>query len=86
MGGMAISVTAPAWIRLNGKECEVEVIGYCTRDLRGKVDCQITKILTTDGLDIFGVVPQDDLAALHVRLWCQHISNAHPGGEPEAAV
>ena len=83
---MAITVTAPAWVRLNGKECEVEVIGYCTRDLNGKIDCEVTKVLTPDGLNVFGVVPQDSLEALKARLWCSHLAGAHPLGEPEAAV
>lgn len=84
---MGFTVEADYWLKINGKECEVKVIGTCQRDLLGRIECEVRKVLSEDGLDLFGVVPEEHMEPMRIRLWNAALEQRHPYGEGiESAV
>lgn len=73
-------------ITLDGREIELTILARAQRNMIGGVEFHSVVALDEQRHDHWPFLSEQKQAAARTRLWCAHISETHPLGEPEAAV
>ena len=82
---MSFIVDTTMGLSLNGKEVECTVTGRCTRSLTGAIECEPTSV-RSEGVELLGVVPNDMLEPMRIRLGSAALAERRGYGDGESAA
>lgn len=68
-------ITLETELNINNRQLDVVVWGTCARDMTGTIKCDVKRVLTPDGVDVYGAVREQDMEALRVRLFAASLAN-----------